>query len=465
MTILKARATLADKGLGLPEFLSLKYDNTGREGKNQIVAKWMSWIQHAKVFRQVQDGSGEPGHSHDALDQRFSIIAAHLAECKVLQEPMDVVRNIRQKTNPIRGRKVGADILSETWNWEEFFAPLQVKMSGIAASPAHPDVCFSKRVLALADLPELRLPDWELEVPEMFRHLERDPRDIVMLCKQEWTSPTLAQPPLLWIPHALFGKLDVVPRIPNMRRPLSERMIREYKKTAQAVIAQPWGLHRAGAYLEAWVSSNVAGAVRAPPKLDALPTLARLDWSPGIAVEWRDYAPAPPVRIAVQPAPQKRVQPAPKQGAQPAPKKRTALAPKRTALAPTAPAPTAPAPALPAPPPPVSVPSPADSVALPPMDFGMPPLILAAQKAARCRKAASPKCATAPPTVKTGLKADVRDEKSRKQFVCRLEQASDGDKKFSTFTVKYGIGKQYSTWQEAKEFTEIWRKAQALTTA
>ena len=66
--------------------------------------------------------------------------------------------------------------------------------------------------------------------------------------------------------------------------------------------------------------------------------------------------------------------------------------------------------------------------------------------------------------MKTGLKADGRDEKSRKQFVCRLEQESGG-KKFSTFTVKYGIGKQYSTWQEAKEFTEIWRRAQALTTA
>ena len=37
---------LADRGLRLPEFLSIKYDNTGREGKNQIVAKWMSWIQH-----------------------------------------------------------------------------------------------------------------------------------------------------------------------------------------------------------------------------------------------------------------------------------------------------------------------------------------------------------------------------------------------------------------------------------
>ena len=46
MTILKARALLADRGLGLPEFHSLKYDNTAREGKNQIVAKWMSWIQH-----------------------------------------------------------------------------------------------------------------------------------------------------------------------------------------------------------------------------------------------------------------------------------------------------------------------------------------------------------------------------------------------------------------------------------
>ena len=70
----KAKDLLAQKGLRLPEFISIKYDNTGREGKNQHVAKWMSWIQHSGIARQVQDGCGEPGHSHDPQDQRFSFL-------------------------------------------------------------------------------------------------------------------------------------------------------------------------------------------------------------------------------------------------------------------------------------------------------------------------------------------------------------------------------------------------------
>ena len=79
----KAKDLLAQKNLRLPEFISIKYDNTGREGKNQHVAKWMSWIQHSGIARQVQDGSGEPGHSHDPQDQRCSVIAARLAQCRV----------------------------------------------------------------------------------------------------------------------------------------------------------------------------------------------------------------------------------------------------------------------------------------------------------------------------------------------------------------------------------------------
>ena len=51
----KARDLLAVRNLRFPEFISNKYDNTAREGKNQIVAKWMSWIQHSGIARQVQD--------------------------------------------------------------------------------------------------------------------------------------------------------------------------------------------------------------------------------------------------------------------------------------------------------------------------------------------------------------------------------------------------------------------------
>ena len=136
---LRAQNFLAQKALRLPEFISIKYDNTWREGKNQHVAKWMSWIQHSGIVRQVQDGSGEPGHSHDPQDQRFSIIARLLAQCEGLQTPTDFVVTIRHGLKQIRGRPVFADILPGTWGWVQFFEDLRLNVSGIAASR------FSKR--------------------------------------------------------------------------------------------------------------------------------------------------------------------------------------------------------------------------------------------------------------------------------------------------------------------------------
>ncbi len=302
LAIAKARALLAEKVLRLPEFISIKYDNTTREGKNQIVAKWMSWIQHRGIARQVQDGSGEPGHSHDPLDQRFSVISANLSRCKVLQTPEDFVNTIRKTVHHVRGRKVFADILPGTWDWKGFFDSLGLKASGIGASAAHPDVCFSKRFLQLRDLPKLSLPGWELEVPAMYLDLPRHPEDVVMVCKQFWASDRLAQPPLLWIPHSYFARLGRFPTTPAERNTLSERQIKEYKKTAAEVVKKPWCLFRAGDYLEKWVANNTAGTYGRPPDI---PFLLAEDsepvWSEEMAVEWRDYAPAPPVRIAVEP--------------------------------------------------------------------------------------------------------------------------------------------------------------------
>ena len=229
----KAKDLLAQKGLRLPEFISIKYDNTGREGKNQHVAKWMSWIQHSGIARQVQDGCGEPGHSHDPQDQRLSIITAKLAQCKVLQTPDDFVATIRKGLNPIRGRPVFAGILHGTWDWQEFFNDLRFNVSGIAASWWHPDVCFSKRFLQLRDLPKLKLPGWELEVPHLFKDTERHPRDVVMVCKQFWASDQLAQPPLLWCPHSWYARLRQVPWSRRSRNAMTERAIKEYRKNSQ----------------------------------------------------------------------------------------------------------------------------------------------------------------------------------------------------------------------------------------
>ena len=110
----KAKNLLAQKGLRLPEFISIKYDNTRREGKNQHVAKWMSWIQHTGIARQVQDVSGEPGHAHDPLDRRFSVVSDNLAQMQGPADPHDFVIALRQSLHEVRGRKVRIDILNGT---------------------------------------------------------------------------------------------------------------------------------------------------------------------------------------------------------------------------------------------------------------------------------------------------------------------------------------------------------------
>ena len=147
-------------------------------------------------------------------------MTAHLSRCRVLQSPDDAVVALRQSLHEARGRKVFVDILNGTWDWKAFFLPLGLNATGIAASAAHPDVCFSKRFLQWRDLPKLNLPGWELDVPPVFQDTVRHPQDVVMVCKQFWTVNRLAQPPLLWIPHSWFDRLEQIPWARRERNPL-----------------------------------------------------------------------------------------------------------------------------------------------------------------------------------------------------------------------------------------------------
>ena len=65
---------------------------------------------------------------------------------------------------------------------------------------------------------------------------------------------------------------------------------------------KPWSFGRAGAYLEQWVANNAAGTYGWPPDLGFLVNMmGEPSWASDMAVEWRDYAPAPPVRITIGP--------------------------------------------------------------------------------------------------------------------------------------------------------------------
>ena len=72
---------------------------------------------------------------------------------------------IQDKVQPCRNRVVIAEKLDATWNWQAFFDPMGLQITGIAATPSAPHVCNSKRFVARQNLPTMHLPGWNIEVP------------------------------------------------------------------------------------------------------------------------------------------------------------------------------------------------------------------------------------------------------------------------------------------------------------
>ena len=101
-----SKEVLEERGVPMPEHASVKYDNTGREGKNQIVAKMMSTLVGRNKFRSIQDGAPEPGHTHDGLDQRFMVIISCWMREPLIQCPDDFVNSVTARYTPARNRQL-----------------------------------------------------------------------------------------------------------------------------------------------------------------------------------------------------------------------------------------------------------------------------------------------------------------------------------------------------------------------
>ncbi len=111
-------------------------------------------------------------HTHNKLDQRFSVVANVLARQTVLQTPEDFLAVIQQHTHPAGGRELEVKKVEAAWNWQEFFAPAQIAISGIAASHTTPYVCHPKRFVRRQDIPMLSLAlpdDCKLAVPSFLK--------------------------------------------------------------------------------------------------------------------------------------------------------------------------------------------------------------------------------------------------------------------------------------------------------
>ena len=73
----------------LPRGLIVAADNTAREGKNQYVANFLSYLTTQEKFETVQEEFFRVGHTHNEQDQRFSSVATILSRARTLESPED----------------------------------------------------------------------------------------------------------------------------------------------------------------------------------------------------------------------------------------------------------------------------------------------------------------------------------------------------------------------------------------
>ena len=77
-------------GRAMPMNLCIGADNTARENRNQWLNKWSAYLITSGLFRSVSINFFQVGHTHAAIDQKFSIIATALVQQSVLEVPEDI---------------------------------------------------------------------------------------------------------------------------------------------------------------------------------------------------------------------------------------------------------------------------------------------------------------------------------------------------------------------------------------
>ena len=88
---------LTRMGLDLREYeLHLQCDNASKEGKNNAVLRFLAFLCSKRSIRAARLHSCISGHSHEDVDQFFSLLSAFLATKKELHTPVAFMESLRQ---------------------------------------------------------------------------------------------------------------------------------------------------------------------------------------------------------------------------------------------------------------------------------------------------------------------------------------------------------------------------------
>ena len=139
---------LSDCG-SLPVGLSCQADNTYREAKNRHYIGFLMLMTVLKTFRFVLANFLRVGHSHEDLDQVFSVQASLISRCE-FDTPSDLIDILDSAARPDsdaerlrrqhRAQKVDvvAYLLDECADWQRWVSMLGVRVKGLRPSSSKP---------------------------------------------------------------------------------------------------------------------------------------------------------------------------------------------------------------------------------------------------------------------------------------------------------------------------------------
>ena len=90
-----AENELRKKGKNMPWKLIIHSDNTSKEGRNSFMLQYCSALVWGETFSEASLAFFRVGHTHNRLDQRFSVIGSILSRAKDLQTPGDYCHHLQ----------------------------------------------------------------------------------------------------------------------------------------------------------------------------------------------------------------------------------------------------------------------------------------------------------------------------------------------------------------------------------
>ena len=257
----EAQAEFERRGVPFPNTLRLHSDNATAELKNANAFKYCSWLIHRGLFREILVTQFRVGHSHGKIDQRFSECRAVLSDHLNLESPPEFL-NALSKVKAREGRELNLEYIHAAVDFATFLDQLPVNVSGHTQTKAKTER-GEEAVHVFGFQLRKNLPsDSGLIVDETFPDHPPRKEDVILTCRHYISSESDSQAPQVIVPHdamAAFDPLGEGPTHLRGRREFTERQIKEFTKTANAVCQPPWSMHAASAYLLRLVTVNQEG--------------------------------------------------------------------------------------------------------------------------------------------------------------------------------------------------------------